>query len=281
MALVHVPRQGLEGDALQIGGHVAGQLARGVDVHVADLLEGGEIRGPHEEALPREQLVEDDAGREDVAAPVERQAAHLLGGHVAELALQHARVGLAGLGGRLGHAEVDELHLARGGHQDVLRGHVAMHEPQGLPLGIAPVVRMVQALAHFHHDVAGQGRRHALAALAHPLQNRPHVLAVDVLHGEERGLPHLPQLQDGHDVGVMELLGDARLVEEHLHELRIAGDGRQDALDGHEAARAGVVDALGLEHLGHAALGGALEQQVAPEAHGALRRGHSSTPPSV
>ena len=46
---------------------------------------------PTNRALAGEHLVEDDAQREDVAAPIERQAAHLLGRHVAELALEDAR----------------------------------------------------------------------------------------------------------------------------------------------------------------------------------------------
>ena len=49
--------------------------------------------------------------------------------------------------------------------------------------------------------------------------------------------------------------GDARLVEEHLDELALAGQVRMDALDGHQAAEAvGPVEAAEV-HGGHAPVG--------------------------
>ncbi len=112
VAVVDVLRERLEDDLLELLGDAAVVGARRQDLDVADLLERREVALAQEQPLAGEQLVEHDAEGEDVAAPVERQAAHLLGRHVAELALEDAGLGLARLAGRLGDAEVDELDLA-------------------------------------------------------------------------------------------------------------------------------------------------------------------------
>jgi hypothetical protein len=158
------------------------------------LLEGGEVALADEEPLAGEQLVEHDAHGEDVAASVDRQAPHLLGRHVAELALEDARLRLAGLARGLGDAEVDELHLAVVRDEHVLRRDVAVHEVEVAAGGVLLVVRVVEALADLHGHVAGHGHGHGLAALARPVEDRAQVLAVHVLHGDEvRASPTFPR----------------------------------------------------------------------------------------
>src|SRR5262249_57286627 len=98
--------------------------------------------GP-EGALSREQLVEDDSEREDVASGVQRLSAHLLWRHVSGRAQHRARTGRrarradggiqqpARLGHpwvRLGDAEVEELYLTHQGEEGVLRLEVAVDE---------------------------------------------------------------------------------------------------------------------------------------------------------
>jgi hypothetical protein len=64
---------------------------------------------------------------------------------------------------------------------------------------------------------------------------------------------------------VLQLSRDARLVDEHLDELGIGREVRQDALDREQLRDAVAFHALGEPHLGHAADGHALEQEVLAE----------------
>ena len=88
---------------------------------------------PRKSAVARQDLVEHDAQREEVAAAVDRLAPGLLGRHVLELALQRAGLGLRGLRRGLRDAEVAELDVALVRDQDVLRRHVAVDECRSWP----------------------------------------------------------------------------------------------------------------------------------------------------
>ena len=74
---------------------------------------------------------------------------------------------------------------------------------------------------------SGIGMPDSIAALAERAQVGP----VDVLHGEEVAALGLAEVEDLHHVRVVELRGQLRLAEEHLHERRVLGQVRQDALD--------------------------------------------------
>jgi hypothetical protein len=93
-------------------------------------LEDGDVGDALPEALARRGLPEQHAHREDVGAAVDALAARLLGRHVRDLALEHAGARLRGRVERLGDAEIDDLHLAVVGHEDVLRGDVAVHDAE-------------------------------------------------------------------------------------------------------------------------------------------------------
>lgn len=84
-----------------------------------------------ERPAPREQLEEHDAHGKQVAPQVELEARELLRRDEGALALDHAgrRPSLAIEGAS--DAEVGELDLAFGGHEHVVRRHVAMHDPTG------------------------------------------------------------------------------------------------------------------------------------------------------
>ena len=106
------------------------------DVGAGDrLLERG-ARAPPQAVGPRagEELVEHDAERIEVGCDRERRIGDLLGRGVLgrQHATRHARErGGAGraFGHQLGDAEVEQLHFARRGHEDVRRLEVAMqHE---------------------------------------------------------------------------------------------------------------------------------------------------------
>ena len=229
-----------------------------------------------EQPLAGEELVEHDADREDVAAPVDRQPAHLLGRHVAELALQDSGLGRRRLAGRLGDAEVDELDLALVADEHVLRRDVAVDEVQLAPLPVALVVRVVEPLADLHHDVTGQRDRQRLAAAAHAVEDRAEIAPVDVLERDEVALLDLPEVEDLGDVRVLQLHGDLRLVDEHRDELFVLRDVRQDALDRQQALEALDAEGLGLEHLGHTSHVDPLEEVVLPEGDGLLQDAHNT-----
>ena len=156
-----------------------------------DLVEDGGGAVPHEGPLPAEQLVEDHARGEDVAAPVELLAADLLRAHVVDGAHHHARLGDPGPA-ELGDAEVHDLHRAVLEQADVRGLDVAVHD--------AVLVREVQAAQHLHHDLQLLLQEERLSR-AH---QRLEVHAREQLHRDEGEAPVLAQLEDGDDVGVLQ-----------------------------------------------------------------------------
>ena len=71
-------------------------------------------------------------------------------------------------------------------------------------------------------------------------RQRLQVHAVDPLHDDVEDLVLLAEVEDLGDVGVVDLGGERRLVEEHLLELRVLAERGEHGLDGHglvEAAR--------------------------------------------
>ncbi len=245
-----------------------------MDLDVADLLQRREVALADEQPLAREQLVEHDADREDVAAPIDRQAAHLLGRHVAELPLEDAGLRLRRLARRLGDAEVDQLALALVPDQHVLGRDVAVDEVQLAPLGVALVVRVVQPLADLHDDVAGHRDRQRLRLVAHAIEDRAQVAPVHVLERDEEAFVDLTEVEDLGDVRVLQLHGDLRLVDEHRDELFVLSDVREDAFDRQEALEALHAKRLGLEDFGHTSDVDPLEEVVLSERDGLLQRGH-------
>ena len=82
----------------------------------------------------------------------------------------------------------------------------------------------------------------------------------------------LPELVDVHDVGVVQLNADPRLVDEHRDELFVLRHRGEDLLDGEDALEPFDAEGLGDEDLGHAADVDPLEQQVLAEEGGLLHR---------
>ncbi len=226
-----------------------------------------------EEPLAGQQLVEDDAQREEVAAPVDGLGPGLLGRHVLELPLERAGLRLRGLRRGLRDAEVAELDVALVGDQDVLGRHVAMHDVQIVALGVAAAVRVVERRGHLGGDVDRQRNRQRNAQLAGRLLNRAQVAAVDVLHRDEvaAGLD-LPEVVDVDDVRVVQLGRELGLVGEHRDELFVVGQVRKDLLDRDDLLESFHARSLGLVELGHAAAGDPFQDLVLAEAVGARRR---------
>ena len=88
VAIVAVLRERAHDDGLEVRRVVGPDVARARVLALADQLERLVLARALEEALARRELEEHDAGREDVAARVDRLAARLLGRHVRDLALE-------------------------------------------------------------------------------------------------------------------------------------------------------------------------------------------------
>ena len=212
------------------------------------------IRAAREERASGEHLGQHDADGEQIAAVVDFPAEDLLRGHVAQLALQ-----LAGHRAPFGEetpgdAEVDELDVADAADQHVGRRHVAVDDVQRAARLVGGFVREREREEDLVGDVERRSRRDRLSALRGRAKQRGAGDAVHVLHHDVELALVLAELEHLGDVRMVQRPGDPRFVAEHLDELRIFGELRQDALDGDALGEAMRAAAAGQVHLGHAAL---------------------------
>ena len=186
--------------------------------------------------------------------PADLLGARGLRGQVAVLALDHARVRRLELRRRLGEAEVRQLDLAVPRHEDVRRRDVAVDDADRAPrLRVGEVVRVRQALEDLAQDPGHQRDRHDPALLGLVLEQRLQVGAMDEVHDDEVGVLALADVEDRHDVGVVQAQAQARLVQEHPDEPLILDQPRKNALDGDLLLEARHRLGLGHIDLGHAA----------------------------
>ena len=255
VAIPHVLGEGAHHDALEVRRVVGANLARPGVLALADQLERLVLALSLEEALSGRELEEHRPGREQIAPRVERLSARLLRGHVRDLALELAALRLlADARVALGDAEVDDLHVTRERHDDVLRGDVPVDDPEVRAVEIALVVRVREAGAHAEHDREGVLERELEdALLLHLTHDGAEVLSVDVLHRDEVLTVRLPDVEDLDDVRVRERRRDARLVQQHLDERAVLVHGRQDPLDDEQLLEAGDALLDGEEQLRHPA----------------------------
>ncbi len=265
VAVLDVLLQCLEHDPFELFRNARIERRGRDDLDVADLLECRKISFTDEQTFAGEHFVKHDAEREDVAAPVDGQAAHLLGRHVAELALENAGLGLGRFARCLGNSEVDQLHFALVPDEHVLRGHIPVHEVEVAALGVALVVRVIQALAKLHDEVADLLHGHGLPALAKVIEDAAQVAPVDVFERDEKAVVDFAEVENLGDVRVLQLHGDLRLVDEHRDELFVLRDARQNALERNNPLEPLNADGLGLEDLGHAPDIDAFEEVVLAE----------------
>ena len=240
-------------------------VERGVDVR-ADrarprdgLIEHG-IQHVHavalEELATHDELPQGHAHREQIAAAV-GLAPHLLGGHVADLALEDARLGSCRVDGRLGDTEIDNFYLARVRQKNVVRRDVAMDDPERRPVVIRELVRVVQAAQCIGNDPGPHDRRDHLAALRRA-EHFVERLAFEILHRDEVRALVLAHLIGVHDVRMREPRRKPRLIEEHREHGRLVRHQRAHALQHdelvelHRPAQEGQVD---LGHSSAAELG--------------------------
>jgi hypothetical protein len=264
-SVLHVASERLHDDVLELLRDVGDLQRQRGHLCVAHLLQRREVALSHEQPLGREHLVETRADGEDVGAMIDGQATHLLGAHVAELPLEHARLRLGVSGRCLRDAEIDHLHLALVGHQAVLRAHVAMDDSERPTAAVLLAVRVVEPLTHLGADPRAHRGGHLLPHLPEAVHDLEQVFAPDVLHRDVVRVGDLPELVDRNDVRVRQLPGDLRLVDEHLDEIFILRHRRQDPLDRQDLLEALHAERLRRVDLRHATDRDAVDEQVLAE----------------
>jgi hypothetical protein len=224
-----------------------------------------------DQALAGEHFPQHRGGGVDVAAPIDGAPGDLLRRHVTELALELAFARGGGAPRGLGDAEVEDARDAVDTDEQVLRGHVAVHDAQRHAL-VAGLVCRVQpgerAAQHRQRHRCG----HALAALARQTRERGQRLALHILHHDEQLALARHHVQRGHHVGVPDARREPRLVQEHGHELRVGSELRVHALDGDAPGEAGRPHQLAFVDGGHAPRGDGMQELVTTELHDG--RGH-------
>ena len=250
-ALGGVLLQAVVDDPLQRGGQGRVRHRHLRRLFLEDRVQRLDRRAPLEGALAGEHLVQDGAEREDVRPMVGIVPAHLLGRHVPDGSQDHPflGVGIAGDGRahavlegarergapELGEAEVEDLHPAVAGQEDVVGLEVAVDDPLLVGGGEAAgdLDRVVHHLA--------RRQRHPAHALAEglALQQLAH-------HVGRAGL--VPDVVDGDDVRMVEGAGGPRLLLEPLEARGIGAHRGGENLDRDLAAQARVAGAVDLAH---------------------------------
>ena len=226
-ARVTIPRAvrgRFEDDALEPRIDVGVGVARPRDVAVHERVEDLQIvraAAPH--AVPDRGLPEHRAHGEDVGAAIQRLAGGLLGSHVGDLALEHPGARVVRRVERLRDAEVEDLDQPVVGDQHVLRAHVPVNEAHGRAVEVGDAVGVLQALEELHDHVELEMLREHHRGPASSRHDAVERLPVEVLHRDEVLAAIAAHLDRLHHVGVVQLGGEARLLEEHEDELRVLG----------------------------------------------------------
>ncbi|MGD0527074.1 MAG: hypothetical protein ABSE49_18160 [Polyangiaceae bacterium] len=167
-------------------------------------------------------------------------------------------------------AEVDEPRDAVRADHDVVRRHVPVHQVERLAPLVARLVRGVKAAQRVDHDGRRDADGHALASLLRGAGELPQRFAVHVLHDEQEIGVGLQDVECGHDVGVPDARGEARLVEEHERKVVVARQMWVRSLDRDGAREAGRPEQACEVHRRHTTRGDLRMNHVA--SYG-LRRG--------
>src|SRR5262249_14190988 len=138
-----------------------------------------------EELMPRQRLVENDPGREEIGAPIERQLLRLLGREIRELALQRSARRSREPRGGLRDAEIDEAARPVDADEDIVGADVAMDDLEGLPAQIDRIVRRLQPSEQIGDDARYDRRREQPLLIAEEPQKVRERHRLDVLLDEE------------------------------------------------------------------------------------------------
>lgn len=196
--------------------------------------------------LAREHLVEHDAGRIEVASPVDVLALRLLGREVRGGAEDGSglRDGACRVGDGTGDTEVHDLDRVFRRDHDVSGLDVAVYDS-----GAVRVLERGEDARHVlvNLGVGERGARHDVAEL----------LPLDVLHDDVRDNKLVPvcanegvlaRVEDSDDRGVRHASGGLGLLPEARTEVRLTGELRIEELDGDAAAEALIGPEIDLSH---------------------------------
>ena len=171
-----------------------------------DLLEDGLCRGAGERRLPGQHLVQDHAESVDVGPRVEVVVAgRLLRTHVLGRAQTHARPGQPGLAVTVTRGQRD----AEVGHQRpaIVKQHVVR-------LDVAVDHALAVGIVQRGGDLAGDANGLADGQLGFPAQPGAERFALDVGHDVEDRAVDPAGIEQGQDVGVLEVGGGLDLLQE-------------------------------------------------------------------
>ncbi len=235
-------------DGLDLGIDVGARRRHRRRLGVDDTKGGGDGGGPAEGPRAGDQLVQEHAHGEEVAAPIERRVARgLLGREIVRRPEDDARAGARARAAapvrHLGDAEVEQAHRGRTarrveGDEHVLRLEITVDDPRA--------VGRIQRLEH--RDARAHRRVDVEAADAQ--ERRAHRLAVEVLHHEVGAHFTHPGVDDLDDVGVADAAHRLRFLEEALGELGVLRELVVEELHGDRSTAA---HRLGTKHVAHAA----------------------------
>ena len=166
--------------------------------------------------------------------------AGLLGGHVDRRSLDPSAAFAQVLGVvHPGEAEVENLHLARGGDHDVLGLEVPVHQVQGLAVVRGRREGLVQGVGQLAEELDGGLGEDLFARLAALVQQGAQRDAVHVLHDD--GVLGLQVLEDPDDAAMLHLVQELELLDEEVPVVARGVlvelfDGDEPALPGRQAS---------------------------------------------
>ena len=165
-------------------------------------------------------------------------------------------------------AEIGEVDLAAPRHQHVGGAHVAVDDAERHALGIAGAMGVVQRVGDFGAQIQHELHRELTLAMLGALAELHGVEPVDELQDLERQAIEHAVVEHRHDVGVVQVTRDARLVEKHAHDRRLRCLLGQQPLDRDAPREAVRTFGARLEHLGRSTSTEAPQDVVAADLHG-------------
>jgi hypothetical protein len=94
-----------------------------------------------------------------------------------------------------------------------------MNDAERLAVGSFTKMRVVQPLEHLAQDIECRVDWRELAPTLEIIEQRAQIFAGDVLHRDVVRAGDGAEVEHLADIGMVQLRGDARLVDQHLHEL--------------------------------------------------------------
>jgi len=228
--------------------------------------EGRECLSPEGPAAGQ-QLVEQNAQREEVAPAVEGFPSNLLRRQI-QGAADDRTGGRQGcrLIGQASNAKVPDLRASRSIQKDVAGLHIPMHD--SVLVGVSQTFRYLPAKSQ---DLSKAQSRRAV----HAFQE---IAAVDVFEGQKEEAVLFSHIEEGHDIGMEELarcLSFSQQTRLAFLDLRLGLVSGRNDLDGQLAADSRI---LGEKDLAHGASSEASKKAIAPEGVSRLQRSSRFTP---